>query len=60
MKPANQKAKATKPETVHMNVSCSRPFRDALHRVAQEEGRDVSVIIRRVLREKYPTLPPEE
>jgi len=42
---------------VAMNVCCSRAFRDAVQKQAKSEDRDVSKLVRRVLREKYPTLP---
>jgi hypothetical protein len=48
-----------KPDKVSMNVWCSRAFRDAVAEQAKSEDRDVSKMVRRVLREKYPTLPEE-
>lgn len=59
MKPGQKGKSPLKRETAHMNVSCSQEFKAAIHRIAKDEGRDVSVIIRRLLREKYPDLPEE-
>ncbi len=57
MKP-NRKP-TTKPEKVSMNVWCSRAFRDAVSDLAKKEARDVSKLVRMLLRERYPDLPEE-
>ena len=50
---------ATKPVKVSMNVWCSRIFRDAVSEKAKEEHRDVSKLVRMLLRDRYPSLPEE-
>ena len=54
----NQKSK-TKPDKVSMNVWCSRAFREAVSNHAQQEARDISKLVRMLLRERYPDLPEE-
>ncbi len=49
----------TKPDKVGMNVWCSRAFRDAVAEIAKRESRDVSKLVRMLLRERYPDLPEE-
>ncbi len=48
-----------KPEKATMNISCSRAFRDAVAELVRKEGRDVSKLVRMLLRERYPDLPEE-
>ncbi len=49
----------TKPDMVSMNVWVSRTFRDAVAEKAKRESRDVSKLVRMLLRERYPDLPEE-
>ena len=48
-----------KPDKVVVPFKVTAAFRDALQAKAKEEDRDVSKIIRRLLRERYPDLPEE-
>jgi hypothetical protein len=48
-----------KPERATMNIACSRAFRDAVTEAARKESRDVSKLVRMLLRERYPDLPEE-
>jgi hypothetical protein len=50
---------ALKPDKVSMNVWCSRAFRDAVAEAARKDSRDVSKLVRMLLRERYPDLPEE-
>jgi hypothetical protein len=50
---------AMKPEMVSMNIWVSRSFRDAVAEMARKESRDVSKLVRMLLRERYPDLPEE-
>ncbi len=50
---------AMKTPKVGMNVWCSRAFRDAVAEAARKESRDISKLVRMVLRERYPDLPEE-
>ncbi len=56
---AQQKKPAIKRRQVSMNIWCSLEFREAVAVQARAEDRDVSKLVRRVLREKYPSLPEE-
>jgi hypothetical protein len=51
------KREPKKPEKVVMPVYCTAAFRGAVQKQAKGEGRDVSKLIRRLLRERYPDLP---
>ncbi len=60
MKRPDPKPKPTmKPDKVSMNVWCSREFRDGVSDHARQEARDVSKLVRMLLRERYPDLPEE-
>lgn len=48
-----------KPDKVTIPFKASAAFRAGLQAKAKEEHRDVSKIIRMVLRERYPDLPEE-
>jgi hypothetical protein len=48
-----------KPERATMNIACSRAFRDAVAETARKDHRDVSKLVRMLLRERYPDLPEE-
>lgn len=50
---------AMKPDKVSMNVWCTRAFRDAVAQTARRDHRDVSKLVRMLLRERYPDLPEE-
>ena len=50
---------AMKPDKVSMNVWCSRAFRAAVSDAARKDHRDVSKLVRMLLRERYPDLPEE-
>ena len=50
---------AMKPDKVSMNVWCSRAFRDAVSETARKDHRDVSKLVRMLLRQHYPDLPEE-
>ena len=48
-----------KPDKVVIPFKVTVAFRDALHQKVKDEGRDVSKVIRRLLRANYPDLPEE-
>jgi hypothetical protein len=54
--PESRKAKV-KPKKLIMPVMVSEKFRDLLHAKVKAEGRDVSKLVRMLLRERYPDLP---
>lgn len=58
MKSERPKSKV-KPDKVTIPFKASAAFRAGLQAKAKEEHRDVSKIIRMVLRERYPDLPEE-
>jgi hypothetical protein len=48
-----------KPDKVVVPFKVTEAFRDALREKVKAEGRDVSKVIRRLLRQHYPDLPEE-
>ncbi len=48
-----------KPEKVTIPFKASAAFRDLLQAKVKAEGRDVSKLVRMLLRERYPDLPEE-
>ena len=55
----SERKPSVKPDKVSMNVWCSRAFRDAVSERVRRESRDVSKLVRMLLRERYPDLPEE-
>ncbi len=58
MKSERGKSKV-KPSKVTIPFRATEAFRDALQAKVKAEGRDVSKLVRMLLRERYPDLPEE-
>ena len=58
VKPERGKSRV-KSDKVVVPFKVTEAFRDALREKVKAEGRDVSKVIRRLLRERYPDLPEE-